>query len=111
MKVKSTDITAAGLYYMDEMQSLAREHDNFHDIPCLSVDEAETHDATGAREGRAGAVVFTDHAALAEWRFYLCGYPPMVTTARKLAFLAGAAMHDILANPFELRDLRKIARN
>ena len=111
MKVKSTDITAAGLYYMDEMQSLAREHDNFHDIPCLSVDEAETHDATGAREGRAGAVVFTDHAALAEWRVYLYGYPPMVTTARKLVFLAGAALHDTLTNPFELRDLRKIARN
>lgn len=35
----------------------------------------------------------------------------MVTTARKLAFLAGAALHDILADPFELRDLRKIARN
>jgi hypothetical protein len=24
---------------------------------------------------------------------------------------AGAALHDILADPFELRDLRKIARN
>jgi hypothetical protein len=35
----------------------------------------------------------------------------MVTTARKLAFLAGAALHDILADPFEFRDLRKIARN
>lgn len=103
--------TAAGLYYMDEMQNLAREHDNFHYIPCLSGDEAEAHDATGAREGRAEAVAFTDHAALAEWRVYLCGYPPMVTTARKLAFLAGAALHDILADPFELRDLRKIARN
>ena len=103
--------TAGGLYYMDEMQSLAREHENFHYIPCLSGDEAEARDATGAREGRAEAVAFADHTALGDWWVYLRGYPPMVKTAKKLAFLAGAALHDILADPFELQDLRKIARS
>ncbi|MBT3534351.1 MAG: 2Fe-2S iron-sulfur cluster binding domain-containing protein [Rhodospirillaceae bacterium] len=101
---------ADGLYYMDEMRSLAQENDNFHYVPCLSGEDAAVREAAGARDGRAEAVALADHTGLADWRVYLCGYPPMVKSAKKLAFLAGAALADILADSFELQDLRREPR-
>ena len=38
--------------------------------------------------------------ALKNWRVYLCGHPDMVKATRKQAFLAGASMKDIYADPF-----------
>jgi hypothetical protein len=35
----------------------------------------------------------------------------MVTSARKWAYLAGAAMNDIYADPFDLKDLRAEPRD
>jgi len=35
----------------------------------------------------------------------------MVTGAKKRAFLAGAKMNDIYADPFEMTDLRKASRS
>jgi NAD(P)H-flavin reductase/ferredoxin len=101
---------ADGLYYGDEMRELARQHGNFYYVPCLSGDGAAARAAVGAREGRAEAAAFADHAELAGWRVYLCGYPPMVKSAKKLAFLAGAALRDILTDSFELQDLRRAPR-
>ena len=49
--------------------------------------------------------------ALDGWRVFLCGYPPMVHGAKKLAYLAGAALEDILTDPFELRELRQMPRD
>jgi NAD(P)H-flavin reductase/ferredoxin len=102
--------TAKGLYYGDELTALAREHENFHYIPCLSGEEDDVRGTLGAEQGRAEAVAMTAHGDLAGWGIYLCGYPPMVLTAKKLAFLAGAALHDILADPYEMQDLRRIPR-
>lgn len=103
--------TAKGLYYCDELNALAQDHENFHYRPCLSGDEAETRAALGAREGRAEMMAFADHDKLSGWGVYLCGYPPMVQSAKKLAFLAGAALQDILADSFELKDLRSVPRD
>ncbi len=55
-------------------------------------------------------MAFADHADLKDWRVYLCGYPAMVHAARKTAYLAGAAMADIHADPFELMDKRAVPR-
>lgn len=101
---------AKGLYYGDELRALSEAHENFHFVPCLSGETAEGRADVGAREGRAEAVALAAHTDLQGWGVYLCGYPPMVQTARKLAFLAGAALPDILADSFELQDLRRVPR-
>jgi len=103
--------TAKGLYYRDELNALAQAHENFHYTACLSGEEAEACAANGAREGRAEAVALAEHDKLAGWGIYLCGYPPMVKTAKKLAFLAGAELANILADPYEMQDLRRLPRD
>jgi NAD(P)H-flavin reductase len=101
---------AKGLYYGDELLALAQANENFHYNPCLSGDTDEAPPELGAKPGRAEAVALAEHPDLSGWGVYLCGYPPMVQTAKKQAFLAGAALQDILADSFELRDLRRLRR-
>ena len=98
---------AEGLYRADELRALAARSPNFGYVPCLSGPDV----APGCRAGRAEAVAFADLPQLAGWRVFLCGYPPMVHAARKQAYLAGASLDDIHADPFELRDLRRTPRN
>ncbi|MBT6441563.1 MAG: 2Fe-2S iron-sulfur cluster binding domain-containing protein [Alphaproteobacteria bacterium] len=98
-----------GLYLDTELQALANEHDNFFYHPCISgwaEGDLPPWVPAGTRAGRAEDVALTDHSALTDWRIYLCGYPPMVQATRTRAYLAGAAVADILADAFELRDLR-----
>lgn len=98
---------ADGLYLRDELAKLAGKHENFHYHPCLSgktVDE-------GCRRGRAEEVAFGDQQNLKGWYLYLCGYPPMVEAARKIAFLNGADLGNILCDAFELRELRTKPRD
>ncbi len=96
---------ASGLYLRDALAALAGEYPNFHYSPCLSGENA-----AGCRDGRAETVAFADLPDLHGFRLYLCGYPPMVAAARKMAFLAGAALPDINADPFDLREMRKQPR-
>lgn len=91
-----------GLYAMNELRALEARHDNFVYWPCLSGGNAPK----GARGGRADEVAFADHGGLRGWRVFLCGYPPMVEKARKIAYLAGAALDQIHAERFDLRELR-----
>jgi NAD(P)H-flavin reductase len=93
---------ADGLYLSDELSALAAAHANVRYVPCLSGTRA----AQGCRPGRAEAVAFADHPDLDGWRLFLCGCPPMVETAKKQAYLAGARLGDIHADPFTLRELR-----
>ena len=64
----------------------------------------------GVRAGRVDSAVFSDLPGLADWRVFICGSPPMVEKAKNTAYLAGAAIADIHADPFELRDLRRKPR-
>jgi NAD(P)H-flavin reductase len=98
---------ADGLYLRAELEALAAEHGNFEYFPCLSGDSG----APGCRLGRAESVAFSDLAELQGWRVFLCGYPPMVHSAKRHAYLAGAALDDILTDPFELRELRQTPRD
>ena len=102
---------AKGLYYGDELRALAREHANFEYTPCLSGEEDGARATIGARAGRAEAVALADHGALEGWGVFLCGYPPMVRTAKKAAFLAGADLQNILIDPYEMQDLRRVPRD
>ena len=87
-----------GLYRDARLRAMAERHANFTYRGCVSGDDGPA--------GRADNAAFADHPDLAGWRVYLCGYPPMVKTARKRAYLMGAALADIHANPFDLRNLR-----
>lgn len=95
-----------GLYLVDEMRSISATHPNLDYIPCVD-DGAEA----GFREGRANQVAFADVPNLKGWRVYLCGHPEMVKIGKKRAFLAGASMQDIYADPFVCDPARAGAGN
>ncbi len=90
--------TADGLYLVDELRALERAHQNFIYMPC--VDEAGAAEAGDATIGRADLVALTAIPDLKSWRIYLCGHPDMVAVMKKKAFLAGASLSDIYADPF-----------
>ena len=94
--------TADGLYMAAILRDLAEDHENVAYVPCVSGEPPKA----GVRAGRADGAALSDHADLSGWRVFLCGAPPMVHGVRKKAYLAGAAMADILADAFELRELR-----
>ncbi len=99
---------ADGLYLGDALHELARRHPNFRYQPCATTPgEAGTNGAGAAdripaqcARGRVHEVAFAQLPELDGWSVYLCGHPDMVQAARRTAFLAGAAMHDIHADPF-----------
>ncbi len=95
-----------GLYFNGALHALSGRHPSLHYHACVSGEAAPT----GFRSGRADEAAFSDLPDLAGWRVYLCGYPVMVRTAQKRAYLAGAALSEIMADPFDLRDKRATPR-
>lgn len=94
------------LYLHRKLRQLAEAHANFHYHACVSGDKA----AGNVRRGRANELAFADFPNLSGKRVFLCGLPAMVHAARKMAYLNGAAMDDIMADAFEMTDLRKEER-
>lgn len=90
--------TAAGLYWIDEMQDLERQHLNFHYTPCVSNGTAPA----GFAAGRANEVAIQALPKLKDWRVYLCGHPDMVNQAKFQVFLKGASSTDIYADAFHV---------
>ncbi len=86
----------AGLYLVEQLQAMLQQHANFHYWPCVSGEQVPE----GFVPGRALDVALAETPALEGWRVFLCGNPEMVKTARKRAFLAGAAMRDIFSDAF-----------
>ncbi len=85
-----------GLYLKGDLERMVRQYSNFDYVPCISG-----HDVPkGHASGRADQVAMTDIGSLKGWRVFLCGHPDMVKSAKKRAFLAGASMKDIHADPF-----------
>ena len=87
-----------GLYWLEEMQQLAKHHKNFHYTPCVSRGDA----AQGVAKGRANEIAMTKLSSLKDWRVYLCGHPDMVHQAKRQAFLQGAAFQNIYADAFHV---------
>lgn len=87
---------AGGLYLVQELRALAQRYPNFHYTPCVSGPDVPE----GFAAGRAEDIAFSRLPKLAGWRVFLCGHPDMVAKARKKAFLSGASMKDIHADPF-----------
>jgi NAD(P)H-flavin reductase len=84
------------LYFLEEMRALAKAHSNLIYVPCVSEGDASPDCA----EGMAPDVALVDHPDLSDWSVFLCGSPEMVKSAKRNAFLAGASMSDIHADPF-----------
>ena len=96
----------AGLYLRDTLFDLAQTFANFSYTGCLSGEKPPR----GCARGRVNDIALSENEDLTGWRVYLCGNPPMVNNAKKRAFLAGAGLHDIHADPFELKELRSKQR-
>lgn len=99
--------SAAGLYCRSQLLELAAQHENCQLSLCISGAAAEPP----CESGRAMDIALGRHGNLSGFRVYLCGAPEMVHSAKKLAYLQGASMQDIYADPFENKDLRRTPRN
>lgn len=97
IKLYHGSYTPSGLYYVDQLRALDAKYDNFEYVPCVDV-EAQV----GYVLGRAADVAFTRNPNLKAHRIFICGHPEMVKIAKKKAFLSGASMQHILADPFVL---------
>jgi NAD(P)H-flavin reductase len=88
--------TAEGLYLVDELSEMDKANELFHYHPCVSRGDV----SNGVRAGRAADLALQDQGSLSGWRVFLCGREDMVKALQKKAFLAGASMQDIFADPF-----------
>lgn len=86
----------AGLYLVDALRKLEAQYPNFHYIPCVS----DLSQANGYTAGRANDVALAQHPDLSGYRVYLCGRPEMVASMKQAAYLNGASLRDIHADPF-----------
>lgn len=97
----------AGLYMAETLAALAARAPQFRYARCVSRGGADG----ASRAGRADDLAFAEQPDLASWRVFICGNPPMVASAKKRAYLAGARLEDIHADAFEVRDLRRWPRS
>lgn len=95
--------TLEGQYLHDELRALEARFPSFRYTPCLDGQDPPP----GCMAGRANDVAFATYEALTGARVFLCGAPEMVRSAKKTAYLAGAAIADIHADPFELAEPRR----
>lgn len=98
--------TIDGLYLGEELRALAANHANLRYRPCVSREQAPD----GYCQGRADDTAFADIQDLKGWRVFLCGYPPMVDSAKARALAAGASLADLYTDPYALKDLRQTPR-
>jgi len=96
-----------GLYLHKELTELSRLYNNFYYYPCISTERT----SYPYKASRADDLAFKTLPDLKDWRVFLCGSPPMVEGAQRKAFLAGANMNDIHADPFKMRELRSEKRD
>lgn len=93
---------AAGFYLVNELRKLEHSHPNFRYVPCVSEagDASDPDGGDGFTQGMVLDVALRDNPDLSGWRVFLCGNPNMVTAAKREAYLSGAAIRDIYADPF-----------
>ena len=84
------------LYLHNTLLTLAEQHSNVSYHPCVSRENAQPP----VLEGRASDIAVKDINDFSGWSVYLCGNPDMVNATKRSAFLAGASLQDIYADPF-----------
>ena len=104
IKLYHGDRNSDDLYLDDELRKLAAKYPNIQYIPCVS--SVSEHDKQDIFQGRATDCAFADNKDLKNSLVFLCGSPEMVKSARKLAYLNGADMKNIYADPFVSKELR-----
>ncbi len=95
-------VEAKGLYLVEELRELTREHGNFEYVGSVLRGEPEA----GIEIGPIDALIRARFPSLRGWRVYLCGNPELVFDLRKKVFLAGASTRDIHADAFVGRPTR-----
>jgi len=90
-------LATAGLYYIDELQTLANDTPSLSYIPCVLHGDAPK----GGQHGDIKSIIAQQHRDLKGYRVYVCGDPAMVDQLKKHCFLAGASMSDIYSDPFD----------
>jgi len=98
-----------GLYHIDTMRELEKQHSNMQYYPCISSSNPllnNTKRIPHCIHERADELAIKSHASLKDWKVYLCGHPDMVKQVKAKAYIAGAALSDIHLDAFELKDLR-----
>lgn len=91
--------TPEGLYLTRDLEHLAAHYPNFGFAPCVS--EIGKALPTGILKGRVSEIALAAHSDLKGWRVFLCGNPDMVRSTQIQAFLAGASLEEIHADPFD----------
>ncbi|PCH62905.1 MAG: oxygenase [Gammaproteobacteria bacterium] len=93
------------LYLDDELQAMAEQYENLEYFPCVSAIEPASDNRF--YHGRASDLAFSQNKDLKNCCVYLCGSPAMVKSARQQAYLNGADMKNIYADPFITKELRQ----
>lgn len=88
-----------GSYRASLLRELAQRHTNFQAVICVREQPAVPSEPP-PRVGRLEDIVFSDFPKLAEFRVYLCGNPDLVRGMKRRAYLAGASLSRIHADPF-----------
>jgi ferredoxin-NADP reductase/ferredoxin len=88
--------TVEGLYLQQSLRDLETRYDNFHYVPCISGTPAPD----GYLHERANTAACEQHADMSGYRIFICGHPQMVAAMKRDAYLNGAALQDIHADPF-----------
>lgn len=97
--------TAKDLYLSRELTALAIAHPQVHYHPCLS--QPDETPLSGTHVGRASDLALQAFPDLKGWRVFLCGNPEMVRATQLQAFLAGAMLDEIHADPFDSQATRR----
>lgn len=105
IKLYHGDRNSQDLYLDDELRSLAEQHQNLDYFPCVS--SIDSQNDTQYFHGRASDLAFSQNKDLKNVCIYLCGSPEMVKSAQKMAYLNGAALKHIYADPFITKELRQ----
>ncbi|MDQ6993482.1 MAG: FAD-binding oxidoreductase [Mariprofundus sp.] len=89
-------LATSGLYLIDELNALAKQHAQLKYTPCVLHGDAPI----GGMQGNIIDLPAQVLGTLSGYRIYLCGDPPIVSGLRQKSFMAGAAMQDIYSDPF-----------
>ncbi len=88
----------ADLYLGEALQTLARLHENFRYIPCLSRDA----DPPACRSGRALDIALSETRPADDWSIYLSGNPEMVHSAFRAFCAEGIPAGEIRSDLLDL---------
>lgn len=90
-------LDASGLYLVDELKQIARQHDNFHYHPVVLQGPTEDPDINCVPIDK---YVMSTFSKLSGWNAYICGDAEIVNKLKKIAFLSGVSLADIYSDPF-----------